>query len=144
MARSVILVRGDARYEAGIANGAITPGMLVDYCPSVTPTYGTPAFIPHGESGGTAAAMFAEGYHAARDGKGISTALADEDSITVIFPNKGAKINAVTTATLSRGDYVESAGDGRVHLWNGSDGHCVGQCAEDSDLTNNRVHIIII
>lgn len=146
MARSVIVLRGDARYEAGIANGAIGPGALVDYCPSEDPTFGTPAFIPHGEAGGVAAAIFADAYHASRDGKDIDTNIADEDSLTVIFPVKGAKINARTADTIARGEYVQSAGDGMVEPWNESDGYVVGQAAEDSDLSDTvgRVHIIII
>lgn len=140
MARSVILLQGDARYESGLATGALAPGMLVNYDPS-----SDRGFIPHGDAGEVAAAMFVDAYGAHYDGKGINTLHTSGNDCTVIFPVKGAKVNAVTTETLARGDYVESAGDGTVQALT-STGYCVGQCAADSDLsaTIGRVHIIII
>jgi hypothetical protein len=144
MARSVVLLRGDAREEAAInsSGGTIIPGWLVTYDPSED----APHFIAHPDEGGVAAAIFAR-QNPEHDGKDLNTPIADEDSFTVIFPGKGAKVNAVTTDTILRGDYVESAGDGTVQEWDGSGGYVIGQAAEDSDLSHatiGRVHIIII
>ncbi len=142
MARSVVLLRGDAREEAGIAStgASIVPGWLVDYDDS-----DVPHFVGHQTGGGVAAAIFAR-QNTEYDGKDLNTQITDLDSFTVIFPNKGAKINAVTSDTILRGDYVQSAGNGQVQLWDESGGYVVGQAAADSDLsaTIGRVHIIII
>jgi hypothetical protein len=136
MARNVILLRGDAHEESGLAvTYAITPGMLVE--PVST------GFQPHATAGGTAAALYAR-QQSENDGASIDTDIAAADEVTVLFCEKGSKVNAVTNDTIVRGEFVQSAGDGTVALFDS--GVIIGQATADSDLsgTVGRVEIVVI
>jgi hypothetical protein len=137
MARNTILLRGQAREEGRIVETAtITPGMLVQL-----ETGGE--VIRHAVDGGQAFPMFAKENHE-NDGAGIDTVIADADSITVLFPEQGAKINAFTSDTIAEGEFVCSDGVGGVRLADSGD-YVIGQAAADSDLggTVGRVEIYV-
>lgn len=135
MPRNVILLRGNAREESGIVSANTTPGMLIEYTST--------GFRPHNTGGGAAAAIFARAQHE-NDGAGIDTAIASGDEATAIYPDKGAKINAVTADTITRGEFVQSAGDGTVEPFDS--GAIIGVASAASDLSGEvgRVEIIII
>jgi hypothetical protein len=136
MARNVILLRGDAREEAGKATPyAITPGMLVE--PTAT------GYQPHSTAGGPAAAIFARGQ-TENNGADIDTDIALNDEVVVIFPEKGAKVNAYTADTIAVGGFVQSGGDGSVVAYDS--GTILGIATAASDLTGTvgRVEIVII
>ena len=136
MARKTILLRGYAREESGIAVEAITPGMLVQVDTA------TGNWEQHDTEGGAAAATFAREQHE-NDGAGIDTAIAQGDDVTVLFAQQGDKINAVTDDTIDKGEWVESAGNGKVRPY--GSGFRIGYAASASDLsgTVGRVEIII-
>jgi hypothetical protein len=137
MARNTILLRGMAREEGRIVETAtITPGMLVQL-----ETGGE--VIRHAVDGGQAFPMFAKENHE-NDGAGIDTVIADADSITILFPEQGAKINAFTTDTIAEGDFVCSDGVGGVRLADSGD-YVIGQASADSDLGGSvgRVEIYV-
>jgi hypothetical protein len=134
MPRNVILLRGKAREDSGIAGSAITPGSLVN----VTST----GFNDNVAAGATCIPAFAREQHE-RDGRGIDDDIANADEVTVLYPELGAVINALTSDTVVRGDYVESDGSGGVRTY--GSGFRIGQARTASDLsgTNGRVEIII-
>lgn len=131
--RNTIYLRGEPRHEeAGIATPYdITPGMLVQL--------NADGYEPHNEAGGAAAALFArENWE--NDGAGIGDDIDAGDEVRVIYADKGDKINALTDETIERGDYVESAGDGKVRPF--GSGVIIG--VADTDTASDRVHIIVI
>lgn len=135
--RNTILLRGDADEETAVAAPyAITPGMLVELTANGEAQ-------PHSSAGGEAAGLFAREQHE-NQGAGIDDDIAADDEVTLLWPAKGAKINALTSDTIERGDFVQSAGDGQVAPFDS--GTIVGVATEDSDLSgdNGRVHIRII
>jgi hypothetical protein len=136
MPRKVILLRGNAREESGIADATITPGMLLEFETAN-------GLSPHAGAGAAAAAIFARAAHE-DDGDGIDDNIASGSEVTAIYPEKGAKINAVTDETIDRGEFVQSAGDGKVALFDS--GVIIGVASAASDLsgTVGRVEIIII
>jgi hypothetical protein len=137
MARNTILLRGNAREEGRIVETAtITPGMLVQL-----ETGGE--VIRHAVDGGQAFPMFAKENHE-NQGADIDTVIADADSVTVLFPEQGAKINAFTTDTIAEGDFGCSDGVGGVRLADSGD-YVIGQASADSDLGGSvgRVEIYV-
>jgi len=137
MARNTILLRGQAREEGRIVETAtITPGMLVQL-------EATGEAIRHAVDGGQAFPIFAKENHE-NDGAGIDTVIADADSITLLFPEQGAKINAFTTDTIAEAEFVCSDGVGGVRLADSGD-YVIGVAAAASDLSGSvgRVEIYV-
>ena len=136
MARNAIVLRGNPRREGGKASGAITPGMLVE------PTGTGESYRAQNTALAGAAPLFADFQHE-KDGAGPNDAIASGDSFTVVFAQTGDKINAVTDDTIARGEWVESAGGGKVQP--ATSGYRIGYAAAASDLsgTVGRVEIII-
>lgn len=138
MARRVILLRGNAREESGEAGAQLTPGMLVEM-----DTTGDDEWKPHATQGGGGLLAFVRAQHE-NDGAGIDTNIASGDDCTIIFPEQGAKVNAVTDDTIARGATVQSAGNGKVEpLASGGVGIGVAAAASDLSGTVGRVEIII-
>lgn len=137
MARKVILLRGHAREESGVAGAALTPGMLVEM-----DTTGADEWKPHDTPGGGGLLAFVRAQHE-NDGAGIDTEIASGDDCTIIFPEQGAKVNAVTDDTIARGDVVQSAGNGKVEPFDSGVGIGVAAAASDLSGTVGRVEIII-
>lgn len=106
MARNTILLRGSAREETGIATGsAITPGSAV---------------VQSGAGAGWAAAgaaafaiAFARQQHE-NQGNTINDAIAQNDEMTIIFPEYGAKLLGVSSETIDRGDELTTAASGKL------------------------------
>jgi hypothetical protein len=139
MARNTTVLRGDAHEVSGLAvTYDVIPGMLVE--PVAT------GWQPHTTAGGTAVAAFvrAQYENSQVDAGGMEDTIPSGDTITVVFPNKGAFVNALTDDTIVRGEFVQSAGDGKVALFDS--GVIVGQAMADSDLsgTNGRVTIAVL
>lgn len=133
--RNTILIRGDAREKNGTFSAVTRPGMLMQ-------PNGTGGFEPHDEVAGRAAPIFAREQHELQ-GNDIDDNIASGDSATVLYPETGAVINAVTADTIDEGEWVESAGDGTVQLL--SSGYAIGQAVKASDLsgTVGRVEIAV-
>lgn len=133
--RNTILLRGNAREESGIATGStITPGSFV---------------VMSGDGEGWALAgttsngpIAVARQNVENNGDGISTVIAQNSTFTVIFPEQGAKINARTTATISRGDEVTYGANGTVAVREAGE-PLLGIASSASDLTDSRVEIII-
>jgi hypothetical protein len=137
MPRNAILLRGDAEQLSGIVTTAtITPGMLVEH----TSTNG---FRRHATAGGAAGAFFAREQHE-NNGAGIDDAIAVGDEVTVLACEKGSMVNAYTTDTIARGNFVESDGVGGVRVF--AAGVKLGVANSASDLSGDvgRVEIIIL
>lgn len=134
MARNVILLRGKAREDSGIAGGAITPGALVQ----ITST----GFNDNVGAGATCIPAFARAQHE-NDGAGIDDNIASGDEVTALYPECGAVINALTSDTIAKGEFVESDGAGGVRVY--GSGFRIGQAQSASDLSgsNGRVEIIV-
>lgn len=137
MARNVILLDGNARKQGGLSSGNLTPGMLVEL-------YSTGrAFRAHATQGGAAIAAFVQDQWE-NAGSDIDTTIATGKDITVLFPEKGAKVNAVTDATIARGEFVQSAGGGKVEVYDSGVIIGVADAASDLSGTVGRVAIILI
>jgi len=134
MARNKILIRGSAREESSLFDEAVTPGMLVE----LTAT----GVQKHSTAGGVAALAFAREQHENQGGD-VDDDIPASDYGTVLFPCLNAKVNAYTSDTIARGDWVESDGAGGVRLY--GSGYRLGQAVSASDLsgTNGRVEIIL-
>ncbi len=127
--RNVIILQGDYHEEHAVADGILTPGMLVQ--PGSSPT----GWEAHSNEGGPAIMAFVrenrEVGTAGDFGHGIDTAIAVGDACTVVFPNMGARVFALVEGTVSRGDQLESNGAGKLQL-QGS-GACIAVAATDTD-----------
>lgn len=137
--RRTIVLRGEWWEDAGPAGAEITPGMLLEPDPS-----DPRGFLPHSTAGGPAAPVFArEGSE--MDGAGIDTPIPSGGEVKAAWVNLGAKINAVTSETISRGEFVESAGDGEVRPHAPGSGYAIGIALSDSDLSGDigRVEIAV-
>lgn len=132
--RNTILLAGDAREDSGLADGIITPGALVQ----LTST----GYNDNVSAGAAAIPAFAREQHE-NQGADLDDNIASGDTFTVLFPEQGAVINALTDDTIARGEYVESAGAGKVRLY--GSGFRIGQAQSASDLsgTNGRVEIVV-
>ena len=141
MARNVILIRGEAREEGGVAENALTPGHLVEISPSGTGTTQRKRWQRHATAGGPAALIFVRSQHENQGGD-IDDIVAAGDDVTVIFTELGAKVNCVTADTIVEGEWVESAGDGTVRVY--GSGYRLGYAYNDSDLTETIGRVLII
>lgn len=103
----VTIVEGDHREVSGILSGAVFPGYLLE------PTSADDTWRVHSNTGAPALLAVAREQFE-NNGAGIEDQIASGDSVTVCFPEKGAVILCVAEATIQRGDFVSSAGDGRV------------------------------
>lgn len=137
MASHTILLDGTARKQGGLTSGNVTPGMLVE------PTGTGRAWKAHDSAGAAGIAAFAEPQWEL-DNSTIDTVIATGKDFTVVFPAKGAKVNAVTDNTIARGTFVQSAGDGKVEAYDS--GVIIGIADGASDLSGDvgRIAIIII
>lgn len=133
--RNVTLLRGNAVEDSGIASEAITPGMLVEFG-------GSDDYQKHSTAGGAAAPWFAREQHE-NQGAGIDDDIASGDEVTVLRPQLGATINAFTSATIAKGEEVESDGAGGVRVYGSGSRIGIAQAASDLSGTNGRVEIII-
>lgn len=132
--RNTILLDGGFREDTGLADGAITPGSLVQ----LTST----GYNDNVSAGAACVPAFAREQHE-NQGADVDDNIASGDTVTVIFPACGAVINALTSDTIARGEYVESDGAGGVRLY--GSGFRIGQAQTASDLTgsNGRVEIVV-
>jgi hypothetical protein len=105
---TVVLKADFPSYRTTIANGALTPGELINLDSAGHA-------IPHGGSALTALKRFA--VEDAQNGVAIGTAYADNDSIQYIHAKPGDEIYAflkASSAAVVIGSYVDSAGDGSL------------------------------
>ena len=135
MARNTILIRGNAREESILFDEATRPGSLME----ITST----GVQKHNTAGGAVLVLaFAREQHE-NQGADVDDLIASGDNAAVIFPELGAKINAVTSDTIARGGAVESDGDGGVRAY--GSGYRIGVAVSASDLSGavGRVEIIL-
>jgi hypothetical protein len=105
----VIVLRGNPMEEHGLASGTMIPGHLVE------PTGSGKQFQKQNTQGAGVAALFVREQWE-NNGAGIDETIASGDSISVVRAQKGDVILCITAATIDRGEYVTSAGDGTVEV----------------------------
>lgn len=104
MAKTIPL-KGDFIRKEGVASEAITPGHLVEFG-------GAKDYRKHSTIGGAARRAFA--LENDLIGKGIDDAYALGDQLQVGLFVPGAECYAITNAAVTKGDPLESAGDGTL------------------------------
>lgn len=133
MARSVILLAGDAREETGKAAAAITPGMLLGGPES--------AMVPHASAGGYNPARFARENR--EDGGGdADQVIPSGDTFTIIYVEQGALVNAIASTAVAEDAEVTSAGDGRFRVAALGE-HIVGKARTAAAAADDRFQLII-
>lgn len=133
--RNKILLRDAGHVEIdGLADAAITPGQFVE----ITAT----GWKKHATAGGRVSLFVAREQHE-NQGADVDDNIAAADYFTVLACSEGCKINAFTSDTITRGQYVESDGVGGVRVL--ASGYPCGVATAASDLsgTNGRVEIIL-
>lgn len=134
--RNRVLLNGDAGYTElnGIFTGATRPGSLLE----LTST----GFRAEQTAGGQCLPLFAREQHENQGGD-VDDNIPTADSGTALLCANGCIVNAVTDDTITRGQWVESAGSGKVRLY--GSGQRIGQAIAASDLsgTVGRVEIIV-
>lgn len=111
MAHRVIDLLGAGLQKQAIASGAITPGMLVEFGEDGN---GELTIAVHGTASGNAPKAFA--IENELIGKGIDDAYADTETAQYMSFPSGAEVNAIASEQIDKGDFVESAGDGKVRV----------------------------
>lgn len=104
-----ILLRGDPTVKEYKANGAITPGHLLEIDSNLE------AKVHATDGGDVAPVMFAD----VQDylGKAITDAYADDDRVRALVCRPGDEIYALVAAgaaAITKGDLLQSAGDGTL------------------------------
>lgn len=134
--RNRILLDGRAGYTEvdGIFTGATRPGSLLE----LTAT----GFRAEQTAGGQCIPVFAREQHE-NQGADIDDNIPASDTGTALYCSNGCIVNAVTDDTIARGQWVESAGSGKVRLF--GSGQRIGQAVTASDLsgTVGRVEILV-
>ena len=104
-----VLLKGKFSYRQGVANAALTPGMLIEQM-------STGKFRKHGTAGGVKPSpLFAREEEYV--GGGIDTEYAADDSLPYVVAHPGAQVYAVVAAGAAAiviGDLLESDGAGGV------------------------------
>lgn len=109
MARSTIILKGVQhciRKEAK-ASAAITPGHLVEFG-------GANEMRVHSTVGGQGRKAFAVENDLI--GKGIADAYNAAETVQYVVASPGVEINAIVSYAATKGDFLESNGDGRLKL----------------------------
>ncbi len=106
MANTIVL-KGDPVYKEAVANGAITPGHLLQF-------NSNDKIEVHGTAKGNAQPMFA--IEEAVIGDDIDDAYAADDTVLYVVARPGDEINALLKngENVAKGDFLESAGDGTL------------------------------
>lgn len=108
MASNTIILEGDPMYKKAKADGAITPGHLLEK--------GTDSgdMKSHSTSGGNNNRAFA--VEDSLQGNGIDDDYSDNNEIKYAVCQRGVEVYAIltTSQTISDGDALESAGDGTL------------------------------
>lgn len=108
-APKTVLLKGEFSYRTGIANAAITPGMLIEQM-------STGKFRKHATAGGVKPSpLFAREEEYV--GGGIDTDYAADDSLPYVVASAGAQVYGIVAASASAiviGDLLESDGAGGV------------------------------
>lgn len=111
MTNTILVQDFDNIRRERVAASAITPGMLLE----VETTTGK--VKPHSSAGGYANPIFA--VRDTQQGKGIDDAYATGDLVSYHQMRAGSRVLAIAadSQVLVEGDYVESAGDGKVRKY---------------------------
>lgn len=106
MANTIVL-KGDPVYKEAVANGAITPGHLLQF-------NSNDKLEVHSTAGGNAQPRFA--IEESIIGDDIDDAYAPGDTVLYVVPSRGCEINAFLKngENVAKGDFLESAGDGTL------------------------------
>lgn len=131
---NVIVLKGDPVVDDQESAGeAITPGHLVAFSGG--------DLVKHASAAGHAAPMFAGNI--AEINQGIDDDYAASDRVRLLRPRKGDRINAIlaTSQTITKGDPLESAGDGTLRALSGAEVLCYA--AEDVTTTGAVARIAV-
>ena len=110
---STVTVRGTGVRIEAIASGTISPGHLLKRTSAAADTVAV-----HGVAGGKAQRMFAVENDLL--GKGMSTDYTDGQRVQANIFQAGDVVNALVKSSVTKGDFLESAGDGALQTY-GSD-----------------------
>lgn len=107
---NTVILKGDGTQVEGKANGAITPGHLIERDSAGT-------LSVHSNAGQPAAPIFA--YEDELQGKTISDAYADGNQVLARHFRKGDQVNGILKdgETAVIGSFLESAGDGTLQVY---------------------------
>lgn len=124
-----ITIKGDGVRKEGLANGAITPGHLLQ-----REATGTDVAV-HGTAGGFAAPAFA--VEDDLQGQEIGDDYADNEQCLYCVFRHGDEVHALIAdgEDIDRGDYLESAGDGTLREV--ITGEIVAMALEACDMTGS-------
>lgn len=106
---NVILLDGEAREEDYVASAAITPGELIEF--------GGANDVRANSSAADADAIRAFAREQVENaGAGIGTDIPSGDTVTVLYPESGAKVNALLAhgENVAEGAALESDGNGAL------------------------------
>lgn len=135
MPKNTIALKGDYIRKEGEASSAITPGDLVEFG-------GSADLRPHSTVGTQARRAFA--LENDLIGKGIDDAYAAGDAVQYGVFVPGAEVRARLAAgeTCTKGDALESAGNGRLQVSSTPvEGSIVGYAMETVSVAGSRVTV---
>lgn len=104
---NTILLKGDGVQKEGEASAAITPGDLIEFG-------GTNDLRVHAVAGAQARKAFALENDLV--GRGVDDAYAAGDTVKYLVAYPGAELWARISEAVTKGDFLESAGDGRLQV----------------------------
>lgn len=107
MAPRVIDLNGSGLQKQSIAGGVITPGDLLERTSTGT-------VVRHAVAAGNALRLFA--IENELQGNGIDVDYAANDTLQMMHFPPGGVVNAISSAAIAVGDFVESDGAGRVRV----------------------------
>lgn len=112
MAKNTILIRSflNIRGQSVATAVAITPGMLLERTSGLL-------VQKHSTAAGPVEKLFA--LEDAEQGKGITDDYAVSVPIQHIKPVPGERVYAIASGTVTKGEFVESSGDGSVRTYTG-------------------------
>lgn len=149
MAKNTIIIKdADGHRDEKVANAGITPGMMVE-------RMSTDKVKAHATAGGAATKLFA--IEDENQGNGIADAYVATNVVKLWRPLPGDQVygildDASSATALAIGDFVESAGDGRVRKYtvgnsavvNEHSNSIIGTALEAQSTVGGRVIIEII
>ena len=130
--RTIILKGKPIRKEALAGNASITPGYLIEFFGDANVA---DVVIPHTTSTGAAAKRFALEDDPVAGEIGTAYTSGSRVQMGVFSPGDEVYAFLVAAATVARGAFLESNGDGDLRLVSGTDQQPVGVALEDVDLT---------
>lgn len=140
-----IVVQGGYTLVELKAAVAVTPGMLVEQTSAAVDSC-----QPHHTKGGPAEKMFAT--EDGLQGDEITDAYSVGDIVFCAIFERGSVVNAIANAAITKGDFVESAGNGYVRTHDPDDSsygklynsNILGKALEAATASGDRIKVRLI